>query len=703
MAEMIETLNVAALSSRPGNEIADAVLADLHRRWASGQRVFAEEYFSALPMLSTQPELAVGIINSEVQSRRACGESPQLSEYQERFPRYAGRLTALFAPRDTPNASDNQVSLREMLASVSLVEPERTAEFEQVTREASSTPDEICRNLLGRGLITEFQAQMLGGGRGGELLLGDYLLLDLLGEGGMGQVFKARHKIMNRVVALKVIRKARFRNANAVLRFQREIHAAALLAHPNIVMAFDAAQVGDVHFLVMEYVEGVDLAKLLRKRGQLPVGEACDYAFQVALGLQHAHEQGLVHRDIKPANLLRADKGKMIKILDFGLARIANDETIWVGEDGDPENGLTLAGHAMGTPDYVAPEQTIDARSVDIRADIYSLGCTLYHMLTGRAPFPSGSAGDKLQAHQFRMPLVAIRDCRDDMPVAVALIVERMMAKRPADRFQTPGEIALALAAFRTPVVDEVAAVDRPGSRGSSGMGVAPATETETALGPKQTLRDRMEAAWAQQRHEVEEARARQLPVLRNLLEGFVDSGKTLQAYDTLTAILKLAPDDREARTLREQLRPKLRSALAMRRVRFLIGFIGMIVFFGGVFLLPTFGFLVCADWLASTSNWGLFGRILAHVIRGGLGFVTGMLILVPIGEWLTRYRPTDKRYGDQGLVGVLASCLGIASAVLVIVFPWFAGIVVASVAALVMATVMGISPQFWKQGIAKL
>jgi serine/threonine protein kinase len=203
----------------------------------------------------------------------------------------------------------------------------------------------------------------------------------------MGTVFKARHSLMNRVVALKVIRRERLTGPQAVARFHREIRAAALLSHPNIVMALDAAQVGDGHFLVMEYVPGVDLARLLGQRGKLPAGEACDYAYQAALGLQHAHENGMVHRDIKPANLLRADRGHVVKILDMGLARLAGEQMLVGAGAGAGNDQLTGTGLAMGTLDYIAPEQIDDAHSVDIRADIYSLGCTLFHLLAGRAPY----------------------------------------------------------------------------------------------------------------------------------------------------------------------------------------------------------------------------------------------------------------------------------------------------------------------------
>ncbi|HEX5273224.1 MAG TPA: serine/threonine-protein kinase, partial [Gemmataceae bacterium] len=280
----------------------------------------------------------------------------------------------------------------------------------------------------------------LRAGRGNELVLGQYVILSLLGQGGMGKVLKARHRLMDRVVALKVIRPNLLAEPRAVSRFHREIKAVSRLSHPNIVAAFDANQVGNTHFLVMEYVEGTDLQRLVKEHGPLPTGLACDCVRQAALGLQHAHEEGLVHRDIKPANLLlhrppAPGSPVVVKVLDMGLARLH-------AEEGD---GLTHTGAVMGTPDYIAPEQATDAHLVDIRADLYSLGCTLYYLLTGEPPFPGGTAMEKLFKHRYVAPRpVEVR--RPELPPAVAAVVAKLMAKRPEARYQTPGELAEALA-----------------------------------------------------------------------------------------------------------------------------------------------------------------------------------------------------------------------------------------------------------------
>ena len=214
----------------------------------------------------------------------------------------------------------------------------------------------------------------------------------------MGEVFKARHPKLGRVVALKLIRKERLDNPAAVRRFHREVQAAAQLEHPHIVRAYDADEAGDLHYFVMEYVEGTDLARLVKRDGPLTVDRACDYVRQAALGLQHAYERGMVHRDIKPANLLLTAKGDVVKVLDMGLARLDRPE-----KDAGASSTLTQEGAVMGTPDYIAPEQARDSHTVDIRADLYSLGCTLYFLLAGRVPFPGGTSdGEAAQAHAGR-------------------------------------------------------------------------------------------------------------------------------------------------------------------------------------------------------------------------------------------------------------------------------------------------------------
>jgi serine/threonine protein kinase/WD40 repeat protein len=300
-------------------------------------------------------------------------------------------------------------------------------------------PAALARELLRIGWITGFQARQLLEGKGSDLLVGQYVLLEPLGQGNMGQVFKARHHVMGRIVALKVLRPDRLKNPVVLKRFRREVHAVSKLSHPNIVAAHDASEVKGVHFLVMEYVEGTELGNRVRESGALPVPVACEYARQTALGLQHAHERGMVHRDVKPANLLVTPDGA-VKILDMGLARLisSDDSTASLFD-------LTRAGTVMGTPNYIAPEQAMNPKDVDIRADVYSLGCTLHFMLTGQPPFTGSSLTEVLLKHQTQAPPVP--------PVAPALqaILRKMMAKSPAERFATPKDVAEALAPWAKP------------------------------------------------------------------------------------------------------------------------------------------------------------------------------------------------------------------------------------------------------------
>ncbi len=272
-----------------------------------------------------------------------------------------------------------------------------------------------------------------------------YEIVGLIGKGGMGDVYRARHRKMERTVALKVINRELVQKRDAVDRFHREVKAAAQLTHPNIVTAYDADQAGDFHFMVMEYVDGVDLSQKVKEQKALPIADACDYVRQAATGLQHAHERGMVHRDIKPHNLMVTADGT-VKILDFGLASLAPEP---ISNTGSPQlrSDLTEVGTIMGTPDFISPEQAIDAREVDIRSDIYSLGATLYYLLAGRAPFAEGSIVDKLKCLSESEPL-SLNTFRDDLPVELIEIVERMLAKNPDDRFQSPDDVAEALATF---------------------------------------------------------------------------------------------------------------------------------------------------------------------------------------------------------------------------------------------------------------
>jgi serine/threonine protein kinase/WD40 repeat protein len=329
----------------------------------------------------------------------------------------------------------------------------------------TTSPRELADLLVDRGFLTQFQSDEVVRGNARELLLGKYRLLDIIGLGGMGGVFKAMDSRLKRVVALKMIRHELVENEGYVKRFEREAISAAQLNHPNVVCIYDVGEANGNHFLTMEYVEGTDLQKMVQQQGVLPIPTACDFIRQAALGLQHAHERNVVHRDIKPSNLFvtrptsaglrsgpirlpprspdtpaptptpsaRAGAG-IVKILDMGLARL---------NDAEDRSALTQDGSVIGTPDFIAPEQAINARTVDHRADLYSLGCTFYYLLTGRPPYGEGSPAEKLQKHvNEKVSPRPVEEIRRGLPPDVARILYRMMAKRPDSRYQSAHDVA---------------------------------------------------------------------------------------------------------------------------------------------------------------------------------------------------------------------------------------------------------------------
>jgi serine/threonine protein kinase len=312
-------------------------------------------------------------------------------------------------------------------------------------RKMPATTNELAARFIRDGLLTQFQARQLLLGKWRRFLLGGkYKLLEMLGSGGMGAVYLCEHVIMRRLVALKVLPGDKISSdPSMVERFHREARATAALDHPNIVRSFDVDKFDGLHALVMEFIDGSSLHEVVARHGPLSVERACHYIAQTAMGLQHAHESGLVHRDIKPGNLL-LDRTGTVKILDLGLARFFDNKTDNVTEKYDERT-------VLGTADYLAPEQAMLSK-VDIRADIYSLGATMYFLLAGRAPFQEGSVAQKLVWHQMRQP-DPLTNFRRDVPRELMAVIDRMMAKDAGQRYQQPIEVAEALAPWTAAAV----------------------------------------------------------------------------------------------------------------------------------------------------------------------------------------------------------------------------------------------------------
>ena len=347
-----------------------------------------------------------------------------------------------------------------------------------ITTDAKPFAEYLVRNKQ----LTVWQAEKVLQGKHKGFFLGRYRLLSLLGKGGMSSVYLAEHMVMKRHCALKVLPAKRVNDASYLGRFHREAQAVAALDHPNIVRAYDvdmAADAGiDIHFLSMEFVKGKNLLEIVQEQGPVSIADAAEMVRQSALGLHHAHQAGLVHRDVKPGNLLFTPTG-VIKVLDLGLARFF--------DDGDHSLTVQHDEKVLGTADYISPEQAIDSHKVDARTDIYSLGCTLYFLLSGHPPFNTGSLAQRLVAHQTK-PAPAITNDRPDVPAALQAIMEKMMAKKMEQRYQTAQEVAEAISKWQTesstrsaPAVvaaAPVAEIVKP----ASGVAKAPAASVKPAV-----------------------------------------------------------------------------------------------------------------------------------------------------------------------------------------------------------------------------
>lgn len=429
----------------------DLIAVDMEWRQKAQLPVRAEDYLAHIPG-EPSPDVQASIIGHEYELRQRRGDKSGPEEYFQRFPELSDVLSTMF-PKDVSTSNQRANSsppekrmkptadeLTERLTGSGILDAEQVESLREATglTAANVSGETLAKQLVKKGKLTKFQAQLAYNDKAKNLVMGSYVILEKLGEGGMGQVYKARHKRMKREVALKVLAPQFVKDELALQRFHREVEAAARLNHANIVTAHDADEARGTHYLVMELVSGDDLSELIKKSGPLPVTKAVDCILQAAKGLAYAHGQNVVHRDIKPANLL-LDKDGTVKILDMGLARF--DET---GNEDIAGAALTGTGMLMGTVDYMAPEQALDSKTADHRADIYSLGCTLYFLLTGKPMYGEDTVMKRVMAHQN----AAIPQLPGD-DKELQTLFEHMVAKKAEGRLEPAEEVVAALEAWQ--------------------------------------------------------------------------------------------------------------------------------------------------------------------------------------------------------------------------------------------------------------
>ena len=310
-----------------------------------------------------------------------------------------------------------------------------------VVTSAAEDPDSFAKELVEQDALTAYQARALSRGRWKGLVLGNYVIVEKLGKGGMGQVYKARHDLMGRTVCLKVLRSVGRRSPEVVERFRREIKTHSALSHPNFVVAHDADEAEGIQFLVMEFIDGRDLSRRVKDEGPPLVKEAVKIMRQTAAALEYAHDQGVTHRDIKPHNILVAESGDdagQVKVLDMGLARF--EPLLDSPTESTTRASMTASGVIMGTVDYMSPEQALNSRNADARSDIYSLGCTMYFLLTGTTMFAGDTLMEKIIAHR-EQPLPKLREQVPEVPAGLDAVFQKMVARNPDDRYQTMNQL----------------------------------------------------------------------------------------------------------------------------------------------------------------------------------------------------------------------------------------------------------------------
>lgn len=365
--------------------------------WERGSAISVEQLLLQFPQLTEESEAVLDLLHNEIYCRRRSGQQPELEEYLNRFPHVAEKVKIQWEV-DRLLFDDSMADLNETRNSEGTLSGER---------------------FLARHEVPE--------------ILGSYKILELLGQGGMGAVYKAHHIHLGKIVALKILSHRVTERSASVARFRREMKAVGALIHPNIVQAFDAGEVNGIHYIAMELIEDIDLHRLVKEQGPLSVGAACTAVWQLASALAAAHGVGVIHRDVKPSNMMVSNG--QIKLLDLGLARLVEEE--------GPVSDLTSATQTFGTPDFMAPEQWDDARFVDHRADLYSVGCTLFFLLVGRPPYGTHTfptAARKMKAHLLE-PIPDLHAARADVPRHIIKIYKRLMAKDPQDRFATADQL----------------------------------------------------------------------------------------------------------------------------------------------------------------------------------------------------------------------------------------------------------------------
>jgi tRNA A-37 threonylcarbamoyl transferase component Bud32 len=477
---------------RPLDELVDEIRIDQHNRWERSAALSPILYLRAFPELLADKERALTVLYSEVLLRDEYGVKAEASAWAEELPDFANdirRICALHAAIGGVRDSHTKTALTDTFEEGA--SPAKSGPTDSdLRRKVVRISDHLSPMILaaaGKGLLPsnlrlaaeehalrcstcgsawkaagsgEIATTLVGGSNDkstgvegastfelderehGLTALPSELnshpeleFLRLLGEGGMGSVFLARQRTMDRLVAVKLLQPKLYNHPNAAARLKEEIRSAAKLHHPNIVLAYSAETFNGHPLFVMEYVPGASLMQYLKRAGSLPIEECCEYVRQAALGLQHAHESGVVHRDVKPQNLILTPQGT-IKVLDFGLAIAVDRDAAKTGQ-----------GVVMGTADYIAPEQATNSSAADARSDIYSLGCTLYRGLTGQVPFPDATPSEKIARHVGWQPK-PVRDYRPEIPIGLASVVQKMMHKEPAARYQSAQAVAEALAPF---------------------------------------------------------------------------------------------------------------------------------------------------------------------------------------------------------------------------------------------------------------